>query len=117
MNAIATRRRGQPPPPRVVWEALTAPNRDPRRQWLTLRPTEVVPRLVESARPVLVVWSSIWTARPDDLIRFDLEPAGQGTDLRWTLLAPDEPPPDVVGPLRKRLNVLINAQLRYTFGQ
>ncbi|HYZ55417.1 MAG TPA: hypothetical protein VE733_18205 [Streptosporangiaceae bacterium] len=52
-------------------------------------------------------------------MRFDL-PAdgGQGTDLRWTLLV-DEPMPDaaLVGHMRKRLNQLINANLRYTFGQ
>ncbi len=43
--AVATRSRCQPPPPWVVWEALV--------------------------RPTLVVWSSIWAARPDDMIRND----------------------------------------------
>ncbi len=93
------------------------PNRDPQRQWLILRPGEVAPRVVESTRPRLVVWSSIWDAYPDDLVRFDIEPAGQETDLRWTLLAPQESPPDAVVPRRKRLNEIINARLRYSFGQ
>jgi hypothetical protein len=117
MYAIATRRRSQPPPSWVVWEALMKPNRDPQRQWLTLRRGEVAPRVMESTRPGLVVWSSIWAAHPDDLIRFDIHSTGQETDLRWTLLAPQEAPPDVVVPRRKRLNELINAQLRFSFGQ
>ena len=43
---------------------------------------------------------------------------GYGTDLRWTLLV-DEPAPDeaVIGRMRYRINVLINANLRYSFGQ
>lgn len=42
----------------------------------------------------------------------------QGTDLCWTLLV-DEPTPEptLLGHLCQRLNQLINANLRYTFGQ
>ncbi|SNQ49606.1 conserved hypothetical protein [Frankia canadensis] len=101
----------------MVWEALTTPNRDPRRVWLIPHRGEVPPRVIEADRPHLVVWSSLWTNRPGYVIRFDLEPAGQGTSLRWTLLAPDEPAPEVVGGLRWRMNELINARLRYSFGQ
>ena len=58
--------------------------------------------------------------RPDAIVRFDLPPDsnGYGTDLRWTLLV-DEPTPDasLVGHMRKRINQLINANLRFTFGQ
>jgi hypothetical protein len=38
--------------------------------------------------------------------------------LSWTLL-PDEPMPEAsqLGHMRKRLNQLINANLRFTFGQ
>ncbi len=41
-----------------------------------------------------------------------------GTDLRWTLYV-DEPVPDqsLTGHMRKRLNELINANLRYSYGQ
>jgi hypothetical protein len=56
---------------------------------------------------------------PDAVIRFDLpQDGGCGTDLRWTLHV-DEPVPDdaLLGHMRKRLNELINANLRYTFGQ
>jgi len=53
-------------------------------------------------------------------VRFDLPASVDrfGTDLRWTLSV-DEPPPDapLLGHLRKRLNRLINEDLRMTFGQ
>jgi hypothetical protein len=60
----------------------------------------------------------LWTERPDARIRFDLAAEGQGTGLRWTLLV-DEPLPEpaLLERMCKRLNHLINADLRYTFGQ
>lgn len=57
--------------------------------------------------------------RPDAVIRFDLSNDGfSGTSLRWTVFV-DEPAPDsaLVGHMRKRMNELINANLRYTYGQ
>lgn len=115
-----SRRRNQPAPPRILFEALTTPNRDPARRWLRLRRDEVWPEVQETDEPSLVVWSSLWAGRPEALIRFDLalEGAGYGTDLRWTLLVA-EPLPDapLLGHLRKRLDQLINAELRYSFGQ
>lgn len=76
------------------------------------------PQIIESDEPTLVVWSSIWPERSDTVIRFDLPPGGGGTDLRWTLSV-EEPVPDeaLLGHLRKRMNQLINAELRYSFGQ
>ena len=55
---------------------------------------------------------------PARKFRFDLEGVRSGTNLRWTLLV-DEPAPDdsLTGHLRKRLNRLINASLRYSYGQ
>jgi hypothetical protein len=66
---VGARRRNQPAPPHVVFEALCEPDRDPARPWL---------RLLD-----------------------------------------DEPEPDasLLGHMRYRLNQLINADLRYTFGQ
>lgn len=78
----------------------------------------MAPKVIASNRPLSVTWSSIWDKRPDALIRFDLDGDSNGTDLRWTLLV-EEPLPDdsLTGHMRKRLNQLINANLRYTFGQ
>jgi hypothetical protein len=114
-----SRKRNQPAPPHVIYEALTQPDRDPVRPWLLLLDDEERPRTLEVRKPHLVVWSSIWTKRPDAQVRFDLPFDGTaGTDLRWTLLLADPlPEPSLLGHMRKRLNQLINANLRYTFGQ
>jgi hypothetical protein len=120
MLEAGSRKRNQPAPPRILFEALTQPDRDPARPWLELLDDEQRPQVMEADEPGLVVWSSLWTKRPDAMVRFDLpaDSSGYGTDLRWTLLV-DEPMPDaaLVGHMRKRLNQLINANLRYTFGQ
>jgi hypothetical protein len=117
---VGTRKKSQPVPPWVLFEALTDPHRSPARPWLTLLDDEQPPRIVEVDEPHLVMWSSLWMRRPDARVRFDLPVgnAGLGTDLRWTLLV-DEPTvePPLLGHLCKRLNQLINANLRYTFGQ
>lgn len=117
---VGRRRRNQPAPPHAVFEALVSPNRDPARHWLKLAADEQPPRILETSKPDLVVWSSLWDSRPDAVIRFELplDPEGQGTDLTWTLLIDEpEPEPPLLGHLRKRINVLINAELRYSFGQ
>ena len=117
MIAVARRRRSQPPPPRFVHEALIDPDRDPSRPWLHLLGNEQRPIVLESEAPHLVVWSSLWPWRPDTQIRFDLTGVG-GTTLEWTLYV-DEPAPDreTIVRMRKRINTLINANLRFTFGQ
>ncbi len=103
-----------------MFEALTEPDRDPARPWLKLAADEHPPSVVEARQPDLVIWSSLWPQRPDALVRFDLllDAAGQGTDLTWTLHV-HEPAPEaaLLGHLRKRINELINAELRYSFGQ
>jgi hypothetical protein len=78
MLEAGSRGRGQPPPPTVVYEALTDLDRDPARRWLVLLDDERPPAIVRA-----------------------------------------EPMPDasLLGHLRRRLNTLINANLRYTFGQ
>jgi hypothetical protein len=117
MEILGTRAKGQPAPARFVYEALVEPNRDPGRRWLVLLEDEVVPVVLASEQPSLVTWTSLWTKRPEAQIRFDLEPDGQGCILRWTLLDSADPGPALVGHMRKRLNQLINAELRYSFGQ
>ncbi|TQS46118.1 hypothetical protein [Cryptosporangium phraense] len=119
MIEIGSRARSQPPPPWVVFEALTHPDRDPARPWLALLDDETRPRILDTDEPTLVVWSSLWAKLPKVRIRFDLAPrVDGGTTLRWTALSPalvDDQA--LVGHVRKRLNRLINADLRFTFGQ
>lgn len=120
VHEIGGRKRNQPAPPHIVFEALTQPDRDSQRPWLMLLDDEVAPKVLKTTYPDTVVWSSLWKERPDAVIRFDLpqDKSGQGTDLRWTLEV-EEPLPDdgLVGHMRKRLDELINANLRYSFGQ
>jgi hypothetical protein len=120
MVAIGFRQRNLPAPPQVVFEDLTAPNRSTARPWLALLDDEVEPVVLESEEPVRVVWSSLWPRRPDAQITFELPQGGPGggTDLRWTLTV-EEPAPDesFTGHMRKRINTLIHANLRYTYGQ
>lgn len=118
MIEIGSRRRSQPAPPHVVFEALTEPDRDPSRPWLELLEDEQRPTVLHSEAPSTLTWSSLWTKRPDAVVRFDLPGGRAGTDLRWTFFV-DEPAPGdaLVGHMRKRLNQLINANLRFTFGQ
>lgn len=118
MIDVATRKRTQPAPPRVVFEALTQPHRDPLRPWLVLAADEQEPAVVAAEPADHVVWSSLWRAWPSAQIRFDLPSDGSyGTDLRWTL-AVDPPVPDdaEIAHMRRRINELINANLRLTFG-
>lgn len=119
MLEAGRRQRTQPAPPHVIFDVLAAPESDSARQWLFLLDDEQPPRIIDAEKPNLLVWSSLWEKRPDARIRFDLaSDDAAGTQLRWTLLI-DEPMPDpsLLGHLRKRLNKLINADLRYTFGQ
>jgi hypothetical protein len=74
--------------------------------------------VLEAERPVRVVWSSLWPSRPSDQIHFDLAVAGTETLLSFTLLTPDDPPDQSkTGHLRRRLNRLLFADLRFSYGQ
>lgn len=117
MIEAGSRRRGQPAPPHVVAHSLMQPDDDPARPWLHLIDDELRPRVVEAAPPGLVVWSSLWPRQPEALVRFDLAADGEGTDLRWTLLVDELPDASRLVHYRKRINTLINANLRYTYGQ
>jgi hypothetical protein len=116
MQELASRERTQAPPAWVVWEALADPEHPADRAWLDLAADEVAPRVLAASRPDLVVWSSLWPARPRDQVRFELRPADGGCAVRWRLLTPDAAPPaEQVRQLRYRLNYLINGKLRETF--
>ena len=118
MEEIGSRRRNQPAPPSVIFDDLCDPNRQPGRPWLNLLDDETAPLVLESERHGRVVWSSLWVKRPDARVHFDLTAIGGGTELRWTLYV-DEPVPDpsLTGHMRKRVSELINANLRFTYGQ
>ncbi|MDT7713451.1 MAG: hypothetical protein QOG46_2229 [Pseudonocardiales bacterium] len=102
-----------------MFEALTQPHRSASRPWLILLDDEQEPAVIGDGAPTLVVWSSLWPHRPSARIRFELpSDGGSGTDLRWILeLEPPAPDESAIGHMRKRINQLINANLRFTFGQ
>ena len=118
MEMIGSRQRSQPAPAWAIFDDLCDPHRQPCRPWLVLLDDEIAPLVLESDRPSHVVWSSLWVKRPDARLHFDLVAGARGTDLRWTLYV-DEPVPDAgpTGHMRKRIGELINANLRYTYGQ
>jgi hypothetical protein len=85
---------------------------------LLLHADEREPRLLEADAPHHVLWASLWPSRPDDTIRFAIQAdAGSGSSLEWELLSDQpEPPAEVLGHLRHRLNELVNRDLRQSFG-
>lgn len=112
-----SRKRNQPAPPTFVFDDLADPHRQPNKPWLVLEDDETEPSIADSERPNYVLWSSIWTKRPDARIRFDLDAAKGGTDLRWTLLLDGPAPEDrLLRHMFQRINQLIDANLRYTYG-
>jgi len=118
MIEIGSRARKLPAPQSVVWDSLVQPERKGTRPWLSLAADEVAPRILGAEEPHRVVWSSIWPSRPNDEVHFELAAIGSETSLKLTLLTPDEPPDQsTTGHLRHRLNHLLFADLRYSYGQ
>jgi len=117
MIVLGSRSKNQPPPPHVVLEALVRPNRDPARPWLTLLSDEIEPQAIRVESTSVVVWSSIWSKRPQAEVRFDVHGGPSGSQLRWTLHDVEDPGPALTGHMCKRLNELINRDLRHSFGQ
>jgi hypothetical protein len=118
MIEIGSRTRKLPAPPSVVWDSLFEPHRHGTRPWLTLLDDEVEPTILDAERPNRLVWSSLWPSRPNDEVHFELVAIGSETSLRFTLFTPDEAPDESkTGHLRHRLNHLLFADLRYSYGQ
>ena len=92
--------------------------RDPRaRPWFDLLDDEQDPMILDAIEPTLVVWSSLWPSRPNDVVRFELRDAGTGTAARWTLETPDDAPnASKTGHLRYRMNYLIFGSLQMSYG-
>ena len=118
MHVIGSRERTLPAPPSVVWRSLVRPHDPGARPWLRLLDDEVEPRVMAAEEPVLAVWSSLWPGRPEDIVRLELRPQDGGTALRWTMTTEGEPPDDsTTGHLRYRLNRLLWADLRLSYGR
>lgn len=106
-----------PAPPHVVWDDLVAPRTTGARPWLVLEPGEVPPQVMESERPRRVVWSSLWSARPDDVVTIDLTGGGGGCRLRVRVATPHDVPDDeTVQHVSRRLGQLLYGELRLTYG-
>ena len=118
MIEIGSRVRKLPAPQSVVWDSFVQPEREGTRPWLSLDADEAAPRILGAEEPNRVVWSSLWPSRPNDEVHFELAAIGSETSLKFTLLTPDEPPDQsTTGHLRHRLNHLLFADLRYSYGQ
>lgn len=117
MIEYGQRTRNLPAPPSVVWDDLVSPKSAGSRAWLDLLPDEVAPRVLESTRPSRVVWSSLWADRPEDRIVIDIAANGADSAVTFTLLASGEVPDDSkTGHIRKRVNHLLWADLRFSYG-
>ncbi len=115
---IGSRARKLPAPPHIVWASLVHPDAPGTRPWLNLLDDEVAPRVLEAQEPTRVLWSSLWPHRPDDEILLELESVADETLLRFTLrTAAEYPDESQTGHLRRRLNVLLFADLRFSYGQ
>ena len=118
MIELGSRTHKLPAPQHVVWESLTNPHRQGSRPWLILLSDEVEPEVLVAEEPTLLLWSSLWPSRPHDQVQLELSSVGGETALKFTLLTPGDPPdPSRLGHLRKRLNHLLAADLRFSYGQ
>ena len=118
MIEFGSRTHKLPAPRHVVWESLTNPHKQGTRPWLILLADEVEPKILVAEEPTRLVWSSLWPSRPHDQVQLELSSVGGETVLTFTLLTPEEPPDQSkLGHLRKRLNHLLGADLRFSYGQ
>ena len=118
MQILGDRTRQLPAPPHVVFTSLTHPGLPGARPWLVLLDDEVPPVILSSHEPHRVQWSSLWPSRPNDLVDLELSPKDGGTLLRFILSTPDEEPDaSQLGHMRRRLNHLLFADLRFSYGQ
>ena len=114
---LGSREKPMPAPTAVIVATLSEPRRPTGRPWLASRGGEVEPRVLATGERE-VVWSSLWSDRPGDVIRFSVRPNGPGSLLRFTWLSP-EPLVEAedLGQGRFRLNQLVFRDLRLSFGQ
>jgi len=85
------------------------------RLWFDVGRGELVPTVLYTEEPHVVVWSSIWKDYPDLQIRFDIKPSDQGSTVAWSLLGPTHKlSSDERKRVGDRLEQLIK-QLRFVF--
>lgn len=114
---LAQKRKGQAPPPSVVWEALGDPLAPSRGYvWFDQRPGEVAPEVLAHEQPHRLLWSSIWADQPDLRIELLVEADGSGSVVTWSLLGrAGQLDADDLKRRRYRLNQLVNGRLRDFF--
>ncbi len=118
MQELGRRRQRMPPPAGILWADLAAPRRDGPRVWLSLLDDERWPSVLESVEGERVMWSSPWPHRPADRIVLEVAPDPNGSTLEFVWLAGDPLPTEsTIAHIRKRLNVLLFAELRFSYGQ
>lgn len=118
MEILGQRAQPLPAPPHVVFRSLAEPERAGARHWLLLLEDETAPAVLQADEPHHVRWGSLWPSRPNDVVDFEISPRDAGSLLRFTLMTPDElPDASKLGHLRKRLNRLLFADLRFSYGQ
>lgn len=117
MVEVGTRSKRLPPPPHVVWESLSQPHRPGARAWLRVDHDQVEPRVLRAEAPRLLVWSSLWPDRPDDIVEIELGGDGIETRLVFRLLAPElDRPDEATAAYRSRwLSRLFFADLRESY--
>lgn len=115
---LARRKKGQAPPPSVVWQAIQDPSGAGDRRWFDVGPGETLPVILGSSKPHTVTWSSVWLDEPKLRIEFQIDHDRGGSMVTWTLVGPtDALDEEDVRRRRHRLNELINGRLRETFDQ
>jgi hypothetical protein len=117
MEELARRRHKLPPPPRVLWADLVAPRREGARVWLVPGDGEQRPTTLESVENERVVWSSLWTSRPNDRIVLEVAPGDAGGSVLECVWLAAAPLPGHASPLRYRLTRLFAEDLRFSYGQ
>ena len=93
MAEYGRRTRSMPAPPHVIWEDLVALKAEGVRAWVELLPDEVMPTVLHAEKPHLVVWSSLWPSRPDDVVVLDGGLAAWTADGRPVSMEPVVPDP------------------------
>lgn len=118
LEILGYRARPLPAPPRIVFQSLAEPKGPGTSPWVVLLEDERPPIVLQAEESHHVRWSSLWPSRPNDVLDFEISPKDGGSILRFILSTPDESPDaSRLGHMRKRLNHLLFADRRFSYGQ